>query len=258
MGSCNCILRLPRTSFIVQLIKTFFTNPKMGKEVKRWDPPNATMPKYPIPLWGATSKYIKVEENNGPVYPAKRENGFAEAVPKLDVPGEPTALSYPVSKIEKSSHSYKCDVIADIKMPKLFVGPKLVEEGKNGYIPTKPLSTPMPQINAPVFNGVTASNHFSPNPMIKIDPEPLMSTPMFPVEHGSKYTTQEFGCSGKGLVIHREKVLNGPGNRDAGDRNSCIIDAKNKYMLEELENGYTKPVKTGGIVSSTLMGPKYI
>merc|ERR1711899_290757 len=103
MGSCNCILRLPGTSFIVQLIKTFFTNPKMGKEVKRWDPPNATMPKYPIPLWGATSKYIKVEENNGPVYPAKSE---------------------------KSSHSYKCDVIADIKMPKLFVGPKLVEEGK--------------------------------------------------------------------------------------------------------------------------------
>merc|ERR1712224_962520 len=143
MGSCNCILRLPGTSFIVRLIKTFFTNPKMGKEVKRWDPPNATMPKYPIPLWGATSKYIKVEENNGPVYPAKRENGFAEAVPKLDVPGEPTTLSYPVSKIEKSSHSYKCDVIADIKMPK---------------------------INAPVVNGVTASNHFSPNPMIKIDP----------------------------------------------------------------------------------------
>ena len=154
------------------------------------------------------------------------------------------------------------NVISNIvvkKMPKLFVGPKLIEgDGKNGFIPTKPLSTPMPQINAPVFNGVEASNHFSPQPVIKIDAEPLMSTPMFPVEHGSKYTTQEFGCSGKGLVIHREKVLNGPGNRDAGDRNSCIIEAKNKYMLEELENGFPKAVKTGGIVSNTLLGPKYM
>merc|ERR1712099_47205 len=86
-----------------------------------------------------------------------------------------------------------------------------------------------------------------------------MSTPMFPIpDHGSKYTTQEFGCSGKGLTLHRQKVLNGPGNRDAGDRNSCIIEAKNKYMLEELENGFPKAVKTGGIVSNTLLGPKYI
>jgi len=231
----------------------------MGKEVKRWDPPNAEMPKYPIPLWGACSKYIKVGENNGPVYPAKRENGYAEAAPKMEAPGEPTSLSYPVSKIEKSAHSYKCDTIADIKLPKLFVGPKLIDgDGKNGYVFQKPLSAPYPQINAPVFNGVEAGNHFSPQPVIKIDPEPLMSTPMFPVEHGSKYTTQEFGCSGKGLVIHRQKVLNGPGNRDLGDRNSCIIDAKNKYMLEELENGFPKAVKDGGIVSTSLLGPKYL
>lgn len=229
----------------------------MGKEVERWDPPNREVPKLPIPLWGATSKYIRVEESNGPVFPVKRTNDFALHAPKTDVPGEPKTLSFPLLKIEKSAHNFKGDVIQDVKLPKLLIGPKMIENGKSGYVPTKPLSEKMPQINAPVFNGVESSNHFSPNLPPKIEGEVLMSTPLFPIQdHGNKYTTQEFGCSGKGLTIHRQKVLNGPGNRDAGDRNSCIIEAKNKYLLEELENGFPKSVKTGGIVS--LLGPKYL
>jgi len=229
----------------------------MGKEVQRWDPPNKEMPKLPIPLWGATSKYIRVEENNGPVYPSTRVNGFAEAAPKLDVPGEPKSLSFPLFQIEKNAHNFKGDTIQDIKMPKLVVGPKLIEgDGKSGYLPTTPLSVPMPQINAPVFRGVESSCKFTPMLPPKVEGEVLMSTPMFPIpDHGSKYTTQEFGCSGKGLTLHRQKVLNGPGNRDAGDRNSCIIEAKNKYLLEELENGFPKAQKTGSL--TTLQGPKY-
>jgi len=230
----------------------------MGKEVQRWDPPNAKMDKLPIPPWGATSKYIRVEENNGPVFPVKRANGYAEEAPKLDVPGEPKHLSFPLFQIEKSSHSFKGDTIQDVKLPKLLIGPKLIEgDGKNGYVPSKPLSEKLPQINAPVFNGVESRCKFTPTLPPKIEGEVLMSTPLFPIQdHGSKYTTQPFGCSGKGLTVHRQKVLNGPGNRDAGDRNSCIIEAKNKYLLEELENGFPKSVKTGSIVS--LLGPKYL
>lgn len=232
----------------------------MGKEVKRWDPPNREMPKFPIPLWGATSKYIRVEEHNGPVFPVKRANDFALEAPKADVPPVPTSFSFPLLKLEKNAHNFKGDVIQDIKMPKLLVGPKLIEgDGKSGFVPTKPLSESMPQINAPVFNGVESSNHYNPAPPAKIEGELLMSTPLFPIQdHGSKYTTQEFGCSGKGLTVHRQKVLNGPGNRDSGDRNSCIIEAKNKYLLEELENGFPKSVKTGGIISDSLLGPKYL
>jgi hypothetical protein len=133
-------------------------------------------------------------------------------------------------------------------------------DGKNGFVAPTPLSENIPQFNAPILiatiKGVTASNHFVPMEIPKIAAEPLMSTPMFPVEHGSKYTTQEFGCSGKGLVIHRQRVLAGPGNRDTGDRNSCLIEAKNKYSLEELENGFPKATKKGSVLS--LSGPKYI
>jgi len=239
----------------------------MGKEVQRWDPPNRAQEKFPIPVWGASSKYIKQSDLCGPVFPVSRKNDFAETAPNhgnVAAPREPKTLSYPKYAIEKNDHTYKCDTISDIKLPALLIGPKLIEEGKNSYVAPKPLAPKkIPQFNAPILiasiEGVTASNHYNPGPDMrppKVESEILMSTPMFPVEHGSRYTTQEFGCSGKGLVIHRQKVLAGPGNRDTGDRNSCIIDAKNKYALEELENGFPKATKTGNILS--MSGPKYL
>jgi hypothetical protein len=242
----------------------------MGREVERWDPPNQAAEKFPIPLWGASSKHINTGDLYGPVFPVRRSNDFAEKAPKSTAPAVPTALSYPKHHISKSDHKYQCDVISDIKLPKLLIGPKLIEEGKNGFVATTPISENIPQFNSPILivtikavklGGVTASNHYpSVKGLIgkpdKIASEPLMSTPMFPVEHGSKYTTQHFGCTGKGLTIHRQKILASPGNRDTGDRNSCIIEAKNKYSLEELQNGFPKATKTGSILS--LSGPKYI
>lgn len=231
----------------------------MGKEVQRWDPPNREMPKLPIPLWGACSKYIRVEEGCAVIKSVKRTNDFALNAPKSTVPPVPTNFSYPFLTIEKSAHNYTGDTIQDVKLPPMFFGPKLIENGKNGYVPSKPLSYPYPQIDAPVFTGVESSNHFSPDSPIKIAGEVMMSTPLYPIQdHGSKYSTQSFGCSGKGLTVMRQKVLNGPGNRDPGDRNSCIIEAKNKYELQELENGFPKSVKTGGILSTSLLGPKYL
>jgi len=237
----------------------------MGREVERWNPPSAKVEKFPIPLWGASSKYIKPGNAYGPVWPVDHKNDYAEKAPKLSAPEVPKPLHYPRHAIEKSSHTYSCDTISDIKLPKLLIGPKLIEgDGKNGFVAPTPLSTDVPQFNGPIFiatiKGVTATNHYTPGVNgdlpPKLTPEVLMSTPMFPVEHGSKYTTQEFGCSGKGLTVHRQKVLAGPGNRDVGDRNSCIIEAKNKYALEELENGFPKATKTGNILS--MAGPKYI
>lgn len=236
---------------------------KMGKEVQRWDPPNKAPEKFPIPEWGASSKYIKHGDVCGPVFPVRRSNNYAEARPKRTAPGEPKTLSYPKYQIEKSDHTYKCDAISEVKLPKLLIGPKMIEEGKNGFVAPKPLSERIVQFNAPILiatiEGVTASNLYNPRPEDrppKIEPEVLMSTPMFPVEHGSKYTTQPFGCSGKGLTIYRQKVLAAPGNRDTGDRNSSLIEAKNKYALEELENGFPKATKTGNILS--ISGPKYL
>jgi len=236
----------------------------MGKEVQRWDPPNTKTEKFPIPLWGASSKKVSTGDLYGPVFPVKRKNDYAETVPKLSTPEVPKPITYPKHEISISDHTYKCDTISDIKLPKLLIGPKLIEEGKNGFVAPTPLSENIPQFNGPIYieciKGVTASNHFNLQMRpVKMEPEfreALMSTPMFPVEHGSKYTTQEFGCSGKGLTVMRQKVLAGPGNRDTGDRNSCLIEAKNKYSLEELENGFPKAVKTGSILS--LSGPKYI
>jgi hypothetical protein len=232
----------------------------MGKEVERWDPPNAAMDKFPIPPWGNSSKYVKTGDLYGPIFPVKRNNDYAEAAPKLTAPPEPKTLSYPVAHISKRDHTYKCDTIADIKLPPLLIGPKLIPEGKNSFVATTPMHEVIPQFNAPILiatiKGVTASNHHNPPAPEKIAGEVLMSTPAFPVEHGSKYTTQEFGCSGKGLTVHRQKVLAGPGNRATGDRNSCIIEPKNKYSLQELENGFPKATKTGTILS--LSGPKYI
>jgi len=241
----------------------------MGKEVQRWDPPNKVAEKYPIPVWGASSKHINTGDLYGPIFPVRRTNDYAEMAPANAAPPEPKTLSYPFLIIPERDHVYKVDTIADVKLPPMFFGPKLIEDGKNGYIAPKPLAPKkIPQFNAPILIAsiegsatvtITASNHYNPGPNErppKVESEILMSTPMFPVDHGSKYTTQPFGCSGKGLTTMRQKVLAGPGNRDVGDRNSCIIEAKNKYSLEELENGFPKATKTGNILS--MSGPKYI
>merc|ERR1712136_528545 len=160
--------------------------------------------------------------------------------------------------IEKSAHEYKCDEIADIKLPKLFVGPVLVDEGKSGYVPPKPLVTDQPQINAPVFKGVESACTFTPMLPPKVEPEVLMSVPAFPVDHGSKYTTQEFGCSGAGLKVEKEKQLMGPGNRAPGDRHAAIIDGKNKYEPEISHKEAPKPMhgpKLPGVENSHGFGP---
>ena len=228
------------------------------KEVERWDPPNAVTPKLPFPMWGATSKYVKHNDLAGPVFPVERKNDAATMTPKAEVPEAQKSVSYPVFAIEKSSHEYKCDEIADIKLPKLFVGPVLVDEGKSGYVPPKPLVTDQPQINAPVFKGVSSECTFTPMLPPKVEPEVLMSVPAFPVDHGSKYTTQEFGCSGAGLKVEKEKQLMGPGNRAPGDRHAAIIDGKNKYEPEVSHKEAPKPMhgpKLPGIENSHSFGP---
>merc|ERR1719232_1844077 len=194
----------------------------------------------------------------GPVFPVERKNDAATMTPKADVPELQSSVSYPVFAIEKSSHEYKCDEIAYIKLPKLFAGPVLVEQGKNGYVPAKPLVTDQPQINGPVFKGVESPCTFSPMLPPKVEPEVLMSVPAFPVDHGSKYTTQEFGCSGAGLKVEKEKQLMGPGNRAPGDRHAAIIDGKNKYEPEISHKEAPKPMhgpKLPGVENSHAFGP---
>lgn len=206
----------------------------MGKtEVQRWDPPNSEMPKLPFPAWGATSKYIRANDLAGPVFPVERKNDAATMTPKVEAPKENTAMSFPVFKIEKSKHEFTGDVLQDVKISPLLCGPKYTEgDGKSGYVPTTPMYERVPVINGPVFEGVESSCKFTPQLPPKIEAEVLMSGPMFPVEHGSKYTTQNFGCSGGGLKVEKQKVLAGPGNRDTGDRHAAIIDSKNKYLPE--------------------------
>jgi len=119
------------------------------KEVERWDPPNAVTPKLPFPMWGATSKYVKQNDLAGPVFPVERKNDAATMTPKAEVPETQKSVSYPVFAIEKSAHEYKCDEIADIKLPKLFVGPVLVMKVRvvmfhqNHWLQTNPKSMPL-------------------------------------------------------------------------------------------------------------------
>jgi len=208
------------------------------REVERWDPPNKEMPKYPVPLWGNTSTYIRANDVAGPVFPVKRNNDYAANAPQEKPPPQEQAVSYPVIPIETRQASFQGDVICDVGgLPKLVVGPKLTEgDGKNSYVPAKPIQEKMPpQVNFPVIDvGVTAQNKFVPTLPPKIESEKLISYPMLPIEdHGSKYTTQDFGCSGKGLKIDRQKPLAAPGNRAAGDRNACLINPKNLYQPEK-------------------------
>jgi len=203
------------------------------REVERWDPPNRTMPKHPIPLWGATSTYIRANEAVGPIFPVKRENNYAETAPMEKPPAFETNCSYPVIPIETRNTVFAGDQITDWGgMPPLLVGPKYIENSKNGFVPAKPVAGPMPEmINFPIVTpGVTAQNKFLPTLPPKIDSEKVISYPMLPIEdHGSKYTTQEFGCSGSGLKLDRQKVLAAPGNRDVGDRHACVVQPKSKF-----------------------------
>jgi hypothetical protein len=232
----------------------------MGKEVERWDPPNKEQPKYPIPLWGACSIKVKGNEAVGPIFPVKRENDFAANALKADVltpeasaPPPPKTLQYPV--FQDTKHTFTgvgtpqspCDVGG---MPKLVAGPTYgFTDGKNGFVPAPPVAKGVqPQINGPVFQGVeTGSGKFCPMMPPKVDAELLMSGPVFPIpDHYSKYTPQPFGCSGSGLKLDLPKELNGPGNRDVGDRHSALIDS-GKYVPE------VKPKVEGPLQMS---GPK--
>lgn len=205
------------------------------REVERWDPPNRTMPKHPIPLWGATSTYIRANEAVGPIFPVQRENTFAVTAPPEKPPPLETNCSYPVIPIQTRNTVYSGDQITDWGgMPPLLVGPKYIDtDGKNGFVPPKPVAEkPPPTINFPIVTlGVTAQNKFLPTLPPKIDSEKVISYPMLPIEeHGSKYTTQEFGCSGSGLKLDRQKILVAPGNRDVGDRHACLVTPKSQFV----------------------------
>ena len=115
-----------------------------------------------------------------------------------------------------------CDVGG---MPKNQYGPTYgFTDGKNGFVPDPPIGSkkanrPCPNINGPVWGVGTGSGKYAPMPTPKVGSELLMSGPVFPIpDHYSKYTTQNFGCSGSGLKVDRPKELCGPGNRDIGDR----------------------------------------
>ena len=115
-----------------------------------------------------------------------------------------------------------CDVGG---MPKNQYGPTYgFSDGKNGFLPDLPIGSkkanrPCPIINGPVWGVGTGSGKYAPMPTPKVGSELLMSGPVFPIpDHYSKYTTQNFGCSGSGLKVERPKELCGPGNRDIGDR----------------------------------------
>merc|ERR1712029_509155 len=178
-------------------------------------------------LWGATSTYIRANEAVGPIFPVQRENTFAVTAPPEKPPALETNCSYPVIPIQTRNTVYSGDQITDWGgMPPLLVGPKYIDtDGKNGFVPPKPVAEkPPPTINFPIVTlGVTAQNKFLPTLPPKIDSEKVISYPMLPIEeHGSKYTTQEFGCSGSGLKLDRQKILVAPGNRDVGDRHACL------------------------------------
>merc|ERR1711884_318968 len=76
---------------------------KMGRrEVERWDPPNKEMPKYPIPLWGATSVKVPGKEAVGPIFQVKRDNDFAANALKAD------PLTQPKPEMGDKVISYPC------------------------------------------------------------------------------------------------------------------------------------------------------
>ena len=192
----------------------------------------ASVDRFPYPLQGGqTSQHIKVEQVAGPVLPVERKHDYRErSVAKEQSVARD--VTYPVYGVE-GSHQYQVDEIQAIEPEKHLVGPKYsVDDGKSGYVPPTPMADITPEINAPVFKGVESSNKFTPTLPPKIEGEALMSGPMFPVDHSSNYTTQQFGCSGKGLHVEKQKVLAAPGNRDTGSSQAAIIEGKNMYCPE--------------------------
>jgi len=228
----------------------------MVREVERWEPASLESAKIPIPLWGATSIKVKGSEAVGPIFNVKRENDFAANELKSDplTTKKPEMgdkmIPYPLYSHMDPKHGFTgvgtpqspCDVGG---MPKNQYGPTYgFSDGKNGFVPdlpigSKPANRPCPIINGPVWGVGTGSGKYAPMPTPKNTSELLMSGPVFPIpDHYSKYTTQNFGCSGSGLKVERPKELCGPGNRDIGDRNSAIIDPmgpKGMYIPEAKE-----------------------
>merc|ERR1712088_656623 len=192
------------------------------------------MAKNPIPLWGATSIKVKGSEAVGPIFDVKRENDFAANELKSDplTTKKPEMgdkmIPYPCYPIPDPKHGFTgvgtpqspCDVGG---MPKNQYGPTYgFSDGKNGFVPDPPIGSkkanrPCPSINGPVWGVGTGSGKYAPMPTPKVGSELLMSGPVFPIpDHYSKYTTQNFGCSG-------------PGIRDIGDRHSSIIVGQNTF-----------------------------
>merc|ERR1711936_3968 len=151
-------------ALIILIESINLTSDMPRREVERWDPPNRTMPKHPIPLWGATSTYIRANEAVGPIFPVQRENTFAVTAPPEKPPALETNCSYPVIPIQTRNTVYSGDQITDWGgMPPLLVGPKYIDtDGKNGFVPPKPVAEkPPPTINFPIVTlGVTAQNKF--------------------------------------------------------------------------------------------------
>jgi len=231
----------------------------MGKEVERWDPPNKEMPKYPIPLWGATSIKVKAPEAVGPIFPVSRENDFAANELKSDplTQAKPEMgdklVPYPCYPLQENKHGFTgvgtpqspCDVGGQ---PKSQYGPTYgFSDGKNGYVPPKPRQEKLtPVMVGPVFQGVgTGTGKYAPMPLPKID-DFVMHGPVFPLADAgkSKYTPQPFGCSGSGLKVDRPKELCGPGNRDVGDRSSAMIEP-GKYVPEIKEKPHGPVLMSG-------------
>merc|ERR1712110_882113 len=244
---------------------------KMGKEVERRDPPNKEMPKYPIPLWGATSIKVKAPEAVGPIFPVSRENDFAANELKSDplTQAKPAMgdklVPYPCYPVQENKHGFNgvgtpqspCDVGGQ---PKTQYGPTYgFTDGKNSFVPKPPVGGKLPPIiNGPVFQGVeTGSGKFAPMMAPKVDAELLMSGPVFPIpDHYSKYTPQPFGCSGSGLKLERPKDLCGPGNRDVGDRHSAMIQVA-KYTPEIKEKPHGPLLMTGPKMPGIVAENKY-
>ena len=231
------------------------------RQVERWDTANVETPKYPIPLWGATSIKVKAPEAVGPIFPVAREHDFAANELKADPLTQPKPamgeklVPYPCYPVKENKHGFNglatpqtpCDVGGQ---PKTQYGPTYgFTDGKNGFVPKPPVGGKLdPVMVGPVFQGVgTGSGKFAPMPLPKVD-ELVMCGPVFPIpDHYSKYTPQPFGCSGSGLKVDRPKELCGPGNRDVGNRHSALIEP-GKYVPEKKEIPHGPLLMTGPVL----------
>merc|ERR1719384_192522 len=121
------------------------------RQVERWDTANVETPKYPIPLWGATSIKVKAPEAVGPIFPVAREHDFAANELKADplTQAKPAMgdklVPYPCYPVKENKHGFNgvgtpqspCDVGGQ---PKTQYGPTYgFTDGKNGYVPKPPV-----------------------------------------------------------------------------------------------------------------------